>query len=357
MSKRSPRPLALAALFVSACLVSACGQLGASSSSPGAVSAPETVPGCPNFVTVVETSPAPTDFSESSPVFREQERLAGDMDKVAAYGEAHRADFGSVRLESGRLVRLVVAFRDHISDHCAALRAMLEFPDEFEITRSVHTEAELRRIQDEIAAMAAGNMYSVGVVGDVVEVALTANAEAVAAQLVGRYGDAAQITVGRFTYPDRLPDDHSLPCASEAPEADLPGVRATVHLSSDMVSAGADFSGSVTLVNEGHAAVHVETGSPLSAVVFGADGVHPVSTYIGGIAGVGLTLDMPPGASRDIEILGGTASCDPAIGYALAPGTYIVRVPVEVYTMHANTSPDISYLWSEPASLTVVAGR
>jgi hypothetical protein len=51
--------------------------------------------------------------------------------------------------------------------------------------------------------------------------------------------------------------------------------------------------------------------------------------------------------------VGGTASCDPALGYALPPGDYEVRVPVVQLTMHDNAPTEVSYVLSEPVPLTI----
>jgi hypothetical protein len=63
---------------------------------------------------------------------------------------------------------------------------------------------------------------------------------------------------------------------------------------------------------------------------------------------------LGPLESIDIDVLGGTASCDPALGYALRPGQYEVRAVIDAYTMHDNAPTDIGYILSDPAPLTIV---
>lgn len=53
-----------------------------------------------------------------------------------------------------------------------------------------------------------------------------------------------------------------------------------------------------------------------------------VAAYDGAIAGVGIEATLAPGESRDIAVLGGTATCDPALGFALPEGDYEVVVDV-----------------------------
>lgn len=48
------------------------------------------------------------------------------------------------------------------------------------------------------------------------------------------------------------------------------------------------------------------------------------------IGGTGFTVDLAPGESRTVPVVGGTARCDGGIGSALAPGNQvIVRVAPE----------------------------
>ncbi|HEX5589988.1 MAG TPA: hypothetical protein VFX65_06840, partial [Candidatus Limnocylindrales bacterium] len=105
--------------------------LGTPSAAPG-----DGLAACPNFVEVVETGPMPgDDGTEEGPVAREQERIRDDVDAASAYGAEHPDEFASVRFENGPRVRLVIGFTAHIAEHCAALREILEYPDEFEIIR------------------------------------------------------------------------------------------------------------------------------------------------------------------------------------------------------------------------------
>jgi hypothetical protein len=358
------------ALVAAAFLVSACGANAtpAPSKGPPAASAtspaspPPTggtagMPGCPNFVEVVETGPMPGDNgAEDGPVAREQARLTRDAEAVQEYGAAHPDEFASLRFENGPRVRLVIAFTDHIAEHCAALRDLLAFPDEFELIRADRTEGDLEAIQQEIVNRAQPFIVSTSSGGatGVVEVVLRANGEGMARQIVEEYGDAVHVTVGLLSYPDRTRADGLTTCgpANGTLRLDAP-LRGTLVRESLSVMSGADFKGTVRVVNVGVADFAFESGSPATALVYAPGATEAIGTYAGGIDGVGLSQVLGPRDAIDIDLRGGTASCDPALGYALPPGQYDVRAVIDVYTMHDNAPTEIEYILSDPAPLTI----
>ena len=327
------------------------------SGSPIPTGASAELPGCPNFVEVVETGPMPgDDGTEEGPVGQEQNRLNGDVEVAMAYGAEHADEFASVRFENGPRVRVVVAFTGHIAEHCAALRDLLAFPDEFELVLQERTEAELQAMQQEIGNLAQPFAVGVGSGGatGVIEVNLRANGEDMARQLVERYGDAVHVTVGLFSYPDRTRADGLTTCAPAQAtlRVDTP-LRGTLVLDRGIVPSGADFDATVRVTNGGTEDFDFQSGSPLTALVFAVGGRDPIGTFTGGIAGVGVGQVLKPMESIDVDVVGGTASCDPALGYALPPGLYEVRALIDVYTMHDNAPTDFGYILSDPAFLTI----
>jgi hypothetical protein len=108
----------------------------------------------------------------------------------------------------------------------------------------------------------------------------------------------------------------------------------------------------VTVTNTGGEVVSFESGSPLTALVYMPGTDEVVGIYTGGIAGVGIGAELGPGESIDVDVLGGTASCDPDLGYALPPGDYEVRAPVEQYEYPEDRFERHAIL-SEPTPLTV----
>jgi hypothetical protein len=363
---RRTTALVLVASFLVACTTGAAPT--ASGASPDASATPAgsltptgvsaRPPGCPNFVDVVETGPVPGDTgAENGPVAREQSRLSGDADAAQGYGARHPDEFASLRYENGPRVRIIVAFTGHIAEHCTALRGLLAFPDEFEIILAERTEADLLAMQQEVVGLAGPFLQSAGSGGatGVIDVALRANGEAMARQIVERYGDAVRVTVGLLSYPDRTRADGLTTCAPAVAtlRVDTP-LRGTLALVTSIVSSGADFKTKVRVTNRGARDFDFQSGSPATALVFAPGGGEAIGTFTGGIGGVGAGQVLGPLETIDIDVVGGTASCDPALGYALPPGQYDVRAVVDVLTMHDNAPTDIGYILSDPAPLTIV---
>lgn len=363
-----PRRIAIAALV--AWLIAACAA-GArpaaptvspltsqtANSSPAPTGSSAGVPGCPNLVEVVETGPMPgDDGTEYGPVAREQQRLGADAEAAQRYGAENPSEFASLRFENGPRVRLVIAFTAHLAEHCAALRALLAFPEEFELVRQERTEAELLQIQQQIVDFARPFLISASsVASGVIEVVLRADGEEVAGQLVAQHGDLVHVTVGLLSFPERSRPDGLTTCSPDTGSLKTDAaLRASLVLESDVISSGADFRATVTVVNSGADEVDFESGSPLTALVYRPGGSEAIGTFSGAIGGVGIGKTLGPRDTIDIDVVGGTASCDPALGYALPPGSYEVRAVVEVLTMHDNGPTDVDYILSDPAPLTIV---
>lgn len=312
------------------------------------------VTACPNFVEVVETGQMPGDNgAEDGPVAREQQRIGGDVDVAIAYGADHPDEFASVRYENGPRVRMVIGFTAHIEEHCAALRAILEYPDEFEIIRQPATELRLEQIQEALATRYRELMRSVGRGAGVIHLVLRADGQDAAAEVLAEYGELVEITVGLLPYPDRFGGDPACE-ALVGPIAGDSQLVAVAHVEARSVRSGLDFRGTVTVRNTGADAFDFQSGPRHAAVVFKPGSESPSGFYTGGMDAVGFGKRLAPGESVDLELVGGTASCDPALGYALPPGQYEVRVPVVLLTLHDTAPTDVSYILSDAVPLTIV---
>lgn len=357
---RSSSLVAVAVLFVAGCSVSQPGLSGeptvmpAVTATPAPTREPPSVTGCPNFVEVVETGPLPgDDGTEDGPVAREQQRISGDVDRGIAYGADHPDEFASIRFENGPRVRMVIGFTAHIEEHCAALRAILEYPDEFEIIRQPATELRLEQIQEDLFARYRESMRSVGRGAGVIHLVLRADGEDVAEEVRAEYGELVEITVGLLPYPDPFAGDPVCeplvgPIVAESQ------LVAVALLDGPTVRSGLDFRGTVTVRNTGADAFDFQSGPTHAAVVFKPGSESPSGFWTGGMDAVGFGKRLAPGESVDLELVGGTASCDPALGYALPPGQYEVRVPVVVLTDQGNAPTKVEYILSEAVPLTIV---
>jgi hypothetical protein len=357
----APRRAWLATAVMATFVVAGCGAAGplpsAGDDSPTAVSpspdASQLVAGaCPNFVEVVETGPIPgDDGTEDGPVAREQQRISGDVDAASAYGAAHPDEFASVRYENGPWVRLVIGFTAHIEEHCAALREFLEYPDEFQIIRQSATEVQLEAAMAEIVEMVDESFQSVGRGAGVIHVNLRADGEAVAAQILGAYPELVEITVGMLPYPDPFAGDPSCGLGDSSPSGAPLVAEATLDVVP--VHPGEDFGGNVTIRNVGASAFDFQSGPTQTAVVYRLGATTPLGFYTGGMDSIGFGKRLAPGESVTLDVIGGTASCDPAIGYALPADAYEVRVRIDVQTTHDNAPTTVAYLLSDPVALTI----
>ena len=330
-----------------------CGPpIGGTSSEPSG--RPGSVTGCPNYVVVPETGPFPSDFDEDHPIAREHERLDPDLETARSYALAHADEFGSIRWENVPRVRVVIGFTDHLDAHCAALRGALAFPDEFELIWSAPTATSREDVQAEIMAGYQDHLLSVGQAAESVSVNLRPDAEAAAAEIAAAYGELVDIWVGMLHYPDRAVGDRG-PCDELLPDqiVGLP-LEATLRLDVPEIRFGGDIAGTVNVLNVGAEPFDFSSGEPLTAFVL-AEGGIPVGAYAGAIAGVGRGAMLEPGGSIELDVVGGTASCDPALGYAVPPGDYVVVVPVDVITYaNPNAPATVNHLFSNAVPITIV---
>ena len=174
-----------------------------------------------------------------------------------------------------------------------------------------------------------GAYRSVGEGKDSVQVHLRADQEALAADLVAHYGDLVSITVGAYPYPLPSPGSITTPdlCTWSVPMGTevVGGLRATPRASGS-VRSGHDGRGTVTVTNTSGVTVSFSAGTPYAAVLLksGTDAV--VGVYDSEIAGVGSGATLRSGEHLTVDMLIGTASCNAAMGHAVAPGTYDVIV-------------------------------
>jgi hypothetical protein len=319
----------------------------------GSPEASEVLADCPNVVEVVETGPivGGEEITEDGPLVREQQRLESDMTAVQDYVRDHPGEFASIRWENGPRVRIVVGFTGHIEEHCAAIRAILEYPDEFEIIHQSATQAQLMAAMDDIIVMVDRSFQGVGLGAGVIDVNLRADGEDLAAEVFEKYGDLVRITVGLLPYPDRFAGPAV--CRTDQLNVSDAQLDLAAELNANFIRPGADFRGKVTITNTAAAPFDFQSGPSQTAAVYlpGAD--LPVGFFTGGMDDIGYGATIAPGGSITLDVVGGTASCDPALGWALPPGSYEVRVQVEVYTMHDNAPTEVGYVLSPPVPLTI----
>lgn len=206
----------------------------------------------------------------------------------------------------------------------------------------------LAAVRADIESRYMDQLLSIGDGAGKVILQLKPTATAAAAEIVGRYGWAVQVTVGFFPYPP--PSSTPVGCGRAAsPTVDPGELRAVIDLPSARIGHTVDFPAKVTLTNHGSTTLTLSTGQPLSIYLFEPDGTTLVGASPGAVAGTDLDLTLVPGASHEIDAGGGTASCDLRLGYELPDGPYVARAAVEI---DGPTGP--GYFWSHPVSIQLI---
>jgi hypothetical protein len=208
--------------------------------------------------------------------------------------------------------------------------------------------ADLHAIRAEIERQVMDRLTQIGDGAQTVLVGVRAKDECLARELFGAYGARLELTVGVLPFPPRpIPVQG---CGQAGPLLAPPNIRATPQLP-EQVSQGDIVRGTVRLANVGPAAVSVDTSSNFVAYLFPPGGNTPVGVPEGGRVGTGLSFDLVPGRPKDVDIYGGTASCEPSLGYVLPAGNYEARALID----WAPPGGGVSMFWSDSVPITVVA--
>lgn len=186
--------------------------------------------------------------------------------------------------------------------------------------------------------------------GGVVSVELRPDAAALAEEFHRRFGDDVDIAVGGPPYPpSRVTDEFACPEVRSAPWPK--GVETSLELADDAIAQGATTSGVVTVTNGSDTSVTIASSRPLAWVFDDASATQPVghpgviteptgdATSAGASEQDGPERTIAPGATARISATIGTASCDPANSYVLAPGDYVVRVQPDLERPQRLTPP------------------
>jgi hypothetical protein len=234
-------------------------------------------------------------------------------------------------------VKIVAAFTSDLARHDAALRPRLRHPERLVMQMRPHSLSALRGVRQEIErtllqqAAETGRqvLTSIGEGKAVIRVALRADQENLASELAARYGNAVELRVGAFTWPDRRRSRSRTPgrpALEELEEQTFEGLEVNVEVDQTVLEVGDDGHGRLVLRNSGPERIGpLASGQPLVGSLLNASH-EAVGGYGGWIAGTGRTVDLAPGGSASIPVIFGTASTREDLGYAVPPGTYWLKV-------------------------------
>lgn len=277
----------------------------------------------------------------------ESSQLEPMLGQVLAYGGEYPDEFGSYGLvwHEGDDASVFVSFSSNVPEHRAALEAMVEHPDELIVCQVAVSGGVADAVQATLVKELQGRFLSIGRGGGAIEVSLAANEEELAGELMSRYGDAIDLTVGALAYP--LEDAEEV-CEDSPAGEDVHGLRIEVVAPTDPVSAAGvtPLQLSVVLTNDGESRIQFGSGTAIGTILnTSGDVVSSSSTVAIGDAGIG--VDLGPGESMELPLVVSTASCDPALGYALPPGEYQLVAAVQ------HSDGDTTTLQSRPVPIVV----
>jgi hypothetical protein len=276
-----------------------------------------------------------------------QSALQGDFELIARYGEDHPATWTGAWFDNDPAVRIVAAFTGDVTGHDAALRPQLRYPGRLVVEEGQHSLSGLRRVRGEIErtleqrAAETGRqiLTSLGEGKGVICVGLRADQENLARELAARYGSAVELRVGAFSFPDRRASRPAPPVRPALEEQTFEGLEMSVEVGQRVVEAGDDGHGRLVLRNSGSERIGpLYGGQPLVGSLLNAS-LEAVGGYSGMIAGTGLVVDLAPGRSAGIPLIYGTGSTREDLGYAVPPGTYLLKVQMGFRLGHPAGPP------------------
>lgn len=240
-------------------------------------------------------------------------------DYVAGFPEV----FGGIRAD-GELV--VAAFTADLDEHLQGLQASVEHPELVRVEQARYSAAKLtddirairRRLADDPRRPEQG--------GGPGFIKLRAPFADLAAELHDEYGDALEITVGAKPFPpEKIGALQPVPIPT--PTVTVPGLELAVTVDEATVVAGENARGKVVFTNRGRRRLEGTTGI-LTGGVRREGEEHMAGAFVGGVAAIGRTVSLEPGASQELGLIIGTASCLPDTSYVVPPGRYEVVAAV-----------------------------
>jgi len=292
-----------------------------------------------------------------------QSALRGDFELIAGYGEAHPGAWTGAWWDNEPTVRIVAAFTGNVARHEAALRPMLRHPGRLVVKRRQHSLADLRRVREEIErtveqrAAETGRwiLTSIGEGKGVVRVVLRADQENLASELAARYGNAVELRVGAFCFPDRQRGHPRPPVRPTLEESTFEGLEMSVEVDRQVLEAGDDGRGRLVLRNSSAGRIGpLGSGQPLVGSLLNAS-LEAIGGYSGWIAGTGVIIDLAPGQSASIPVIYGTASTREGLGYVVPPGTYWLKVQMRF--RHGRGGPPTHALTAPLTQITIIPRR
>jgi len=278
----------------------------------------------------------------------EHAKLRPDLEVVRTYGEAHPDVWVGLRFENDPPVRIVALFSgEDIQEHEAALRSLVDYPGQLEVNWSPWPLSHLEDIRAQVHQMATtgdgGAFREWGIGQGNVTVRLKSNQETLAAELHERYGDAVDLTVGYFHYPDlKFLGHDGMPGPPPVPQrpALLASDEIEVSVEEDLkVKSGEDLSSVLRVRNHQSAEIVVLTNGMVTAHIVDPETDEVVGAFDGARRLPLVPFRIPPHDFAEIPMLIGTASTAPRLGYAVPPGRWTIEVILQLEDRGSYRTP------------------
>jgi hypothetical protein len=285
--------------------------------------------------------------------------LQGDQAAVEDWGQTHASEFSAswIALDGPTGARLVVAL-PNTAEAPAALKAVVSAPDRLVVCPHRHSRAELDKVAGEIGPAAADTAIHdvrVDAMNDAVAVGLAADKVDDAARLHDRYGDVVKLTVGWLPYP-MATGSAAVSSGACRPLPD-PGqsspLSAQLVLGANSLERGGQARGVVHVRNTSAQSVELRNVQPMDAVLLQPGSQKVVGALAARVDGADSGGKLEPGETLSLPVMAGTASCDPALGYTVPPGSY--EVVVVLPGASAGTGSSGPTVVSERTPITVTS--
>jgi hypothetical protein len=213
----------------------------------------------------------------------------------------------------------------------------------------------LAEIRAEITRRAGDRLLEIGDGAGTIDVGLRATEEGFAHEIVDAYGTAVSVHVGWLPFPPVT--NARNPCIGGRELSGHPTLRATIETRDPTVRSGENFDTTVRITNIATIPIAFDTSSIFDIYLFdvggfGVVGDAPIGASQGMSVGTGRSATLQPGRWIDVQGHGGTASCEIARGYAVAPGRYLARALID-FVPELGAQP-VAF-WSEPLEINVLA--
>lgn len=269
---------------------------------------------------------------------REQWKFRPDVEAVRRYGELHADDFVEELFENQPHIRLIVLMAGgRLAEHEAALRELVQHPQQLEVRRTPFPKSQLNDIRGELNLTAKNHpeaFMRYGIGRGRVNVQLAADQEDLAATFHERFGDAVELRVGVFPYPPDLDADYREKGAAAVAHPQLPMLPShefEVSLEAEIVIvSGATKRGILRIHNRGAAEAIIETNGGVTARVVDPQTNEGVGGFFGAQAMPLIKYRIAPDSTVSIPLLVGTASSVRSLGYTIPPGLWSIEVPIQI---------------------------